>query len=95
MAISCPVLVQPDDRGTIDDVPVLRVTRRGAEADHFTEMPLAPGSQVCVRVDWERRFDHMQQHSGKGTRARHMYRQLPWRLGCNLGFPGANLEETF
>lgn len=56
---------QPDDRGTIDDVPVLRVTRRGAEADHFTEMPLAPGSQVCVRVDWERRFDHMQQHSGQ------------------------------
>ncbi|KAM6175761.1 putative protein PTGES3L isoform 1-T1 [Erethizon dorsatum] len=55
---------QPDDRGTIDDIPVLRVTRRGAEADHFTATPLAPGSRVRVCVDWERRFDHMQQHSG-------------------------------
>jgi hypothetical protein len=59
---------QPDDRGTINDISVLRVTRRGAQADHFTESPLSPGSQVQVRVDWERRFDHMQQHSGKGHR---------------------------
>lgn len=56
---------QPDDRGTINDISVLRVTRRGAQADHFTESPLSPGSQVQVRVDWERRFDHMQQHSGQ------------------------------
>lgn len=58
--------LQPDDRGTINDISVLRVTRRGAQADHFTQTPLSPGSQVQVRVDWERRFDHMQQHSGKG-----------------------------
>lgn len=57
---------QPDDRGTINDISVLRVTRRGAQADHFTQTALSPGSQVQVRVDWERRFDHMQQHSGKG-----------------------------
>lgn len=56
---------QPDDRGTINDISVLRVTRRGAQADHFTQTPLSPGSQVQVRVDWERRFDHMQQHSGQ------------------------------
>ncbi|XP_021564064.1 alanyl-tRNA editing protein Aarsd1-like isoform X2 [Carlito syrichta] len=54
---------QPDDRGTINDISVLRVTRRGIQADHFTQTPLDPGSQVLVRVDWERRFDHMQQHS--------------------------------
>ncbi|XP_048646751.1 alanyl-tRNA editing protein Aarsd1 isoform X2 [Marmota monax] len=56
---------QPDDRGTINDISVLRVTRRGAQADHFIQTPLAPGSQVQVQVDWERRFDHMQQHSGQ------------------------------
>ncbi|MBZ3877439.1 Alanyl-tRNA editing protein Aarsd1 [Sciurus carolinensis] len=56
---------QPDDHGTINDISVLRVTRRGAQADHFTRTPLAPGSQVQVQVDWERRFDHMQQHSGQ------------------------------
>ncbi|XP_069397675.1 alanyl-tRNA editing protein Aarsd1 isoform X3 [Ovis canadensis] len=55
----------PDDRGTINDISVLRVTRRGTQADHFTQTPLTPGTEVQVRVDWERRFDHMQQHSGQ------------------------------
>lgn len=57
----CP---QPDDRGLIGDVPVLRVTRRGAEAVHFVPAALEPGAEVLLSLDWERRFDHMQQHSG-------------------------------
>ncbi|XP_067168001.1 alanyl-tRNA editing protein Aarsd1-like isoform X2 [Apteryx mantelli] len=56
---------QPDDRGLIGDVPVLRVTRRGAEAVHFVRTALEPGAQVLLSLDWERRFDHMQQHSGQ------------------------------
>ncbi|MEE6511169.1 hypothetical protein FKM82_017639, partial [Ascaphus truei] len=56
---------QPDDRGFIDDVPVLRVTRLGPDAVHFVPSPLDLGAQVPVRLDWVRRFDHMQQHSGQ------------------------------
>ncbi|XP_069763408.1 alanyl-tRNA editing protein Aarsd1 isoform X1 [Narcine bancroftii] len=56
---------QPDDRGFINDTPVLRVTRRGAEAVHFVQSPLEPLSKVQLKIDWERRFDHMQQHSGQ------------------------------
>lgn len=56
---------QPDDRGLIGDVPVLRVTRRGAEAVHFVQAALEPGAEVLLSLDWERRFDHMQQHSGQ------------------------------
>ncbi|XP_056403587.1 alanyl-tRNA editing protein Aarsd1-B-like isoform X1 [Hyla sarda] len=56
---------QPDDRGFIGDVPVHRVTRQGPDAVHFVSSPLDPGSQVLVRIDWSRRFDHMQQHSGQ------------------------------
>ncbi|XP_018431118.1 PREDICTED: alanyl-tRNA editing protein Aarsd1 [Nanorana parkeri] len=56
---------QPDDRGTIGETPVLRVTRRGPEAVHFVTSPLEPGARVLVKVDWQRRFDHMQQHSGQ------------------------------
>uniref|UniRef100_A0A8C6N6Z7 Uncharacterized protein n=1 Tax=Melopsittacus undulatus TaxID=13146 RepID=A0A8C6N6Z7_MELUD len=55
---------QPDDRGLIGDVPVLRVTRRGPEAVHFVRAALEPGTEVLLSLDWERRFDHMQQHSG-------------------------------
>ncbi|XP_075206076.1 alanyl-tRNA editing protein Aarsd1-B-like isoform X3 [Anomaloglossus baeobatrachus] len=56
---------QPDDRGFIGEVPVLRVTRQGPEAVHFVLSALEPGSEVLVKVDWSRRFDHMQQHSGQ------------------------------
>lgn len=56
---------QPDDHGLIGDVPVLRVTRQGPEAAHFVCSPLEVGQEVQVKVDWDRRFDHMQQHSGQ------------------------------
>lgn len=58
---------QPDDHGLIGDVPVLRVTRQGAEAVHFVSSALEVGQEVQLKLDWERRFDHMQQHSGKST----------------------------
>ncbi|NXX82278.1 AASD1 protein, partial [Urocolius indicus] len=56
---------QPDDRGLIGNVPVLRVTRRGPEAVHFVQEAMEPGTEVVLSLDWERRFDHMQQHSGQ------------------------------
>ena len=51
-------------RGTIGGYAVLRVLRRGPQAVHSTSQPLEEGSEVHVKVDWRRRFDHMQQHSG-------------------------------
>ena len=33
-------------------------------AVHFTTDPLEEGAEVEMEVDWGRRFDHMQQHSG-------------------------------
>ncbi|XP_022342250.1 alanyl-tRNA editing protein Aarsd1-like [Crassostrea virginica] len=56
---------QPDDRGTINDVEVLRITRRGADAIHFVTKEIQVGSDVNLKVDWKRRFDHMQQHTGQ------------------------------
>ncbi|XP_062330421.1 alanyl-tRNA editing protein Aarsd1 isoform X2 [Osmerus eperlanus] len=54
-----------DDHGLIGDVAVLRVTRQGVEAVHFVGSALEVGKEVLLKVDWERRFDHMQQHSGQ------------------------------
>ncbi|MEQ2275030.1 Alanyl-tRNA editing protein Aarsd1 [Xenotaenia resolanae] len=56
---------QPDDRGLIGEAPVLKVTRQGPDAVHFVTSPVEVGQEVRVKVDWERRFDHMQQHSGQ------------------------------
>lgn len=56
---------QPDDRGTINGIEVMRVIRQGANAVHFVPEVIPEGTEVDVVVDWSRRFDHMQQHSGQ------------------------------
>ena len=32
---------------------------------HIADAPLEPGTLVDIQLDWSRRFDHMQQHSGQ------------------------------
>ena len=48
----------------IEEAEVIKVERRGATAVHYALGELTPGSEVNIKVDWERRFDHMQQHTG-------------------------------
>ncbi|KAA0254204.1 alanyl-tRNA editing protein [Acidobacteria bacterium ACD] len=55
---------QPADRGRLGEVPVVDVQKRGGEVRHYLERPVGPGP-VLVVLDWERRFDHMQQHTGQ------------------------------
>lgn len=43
---------------------MLRITRRGADAVHFVTTEISPDTDVDLEVDWTRRFDHMQQHTG-------------------------------
>jgi len=53
----CPLL-------QIDGIEVLAVRRRVADVIHYVPVPLDVSRQVNVVVDWTRRWDHMQQHSG-------------------------------
>lgn len=56
---------QPHDTGALDDIPVTDVTEEGERVLHRTTSPIEPGRQVHAKIDWARRFDHMQQHSGE------------------------------
>lgn len=57
---------QPNDVGTLGEVRVLDVVdREEAGVAHVVDRPLEPGTRVKGAVDWTRRFDHMQQHSGQ------------------------------
>ena len=58
---------QPADRGWIDGVPVRDVTVRDGSVRHLvaSRLAAAPGARVQGRVDWERRYDYMQQHTGQ------------------------------
>ena len=49
----------------INRVAVVSVQRKGPVAVHITEGLVEEGVDVEVEVDWERRFDHMQQHSAQ------------------------------
>ena len=55
---------QPADTGSIAGSVVLEVVDEGARIAHRLSAPLAAGEADCA-IDWERRFDHMQQHSGQ------------------------------
>lgn len=56
---------QPSDRGWIGEMSVLDVHRRSGRIVHVMERPLPEGAEVVVRLDWDRRFDHMQQHTAQ------------------------------
>ncbi len=57
---------QPNDTGTIDGAAVIDVIAREGDAAvvHVLASELAADSVTCV-VDWARRFDHMQHHTGQ------------------------------
>lgn len=59
---------QPNDYGWINGVAVVDVYKRDGIIYHVLEAPLHienTNKEVSLRIDWERRFDHMQQHSGQ------------------------------
>ena len=56
---------QPADWGTLNGVAVTDVHERDGVVFHTCSHPLEPGRAVEGVIDWERRFDHMQQHSGE------------------------------
>ena len=49
----------------MNKIPVLQVKRKGKDAIHFVTESLEVGATVTQVIDWERRWDHMQQHSGQ------------------------------
>ncbi len=56
---------QPCDVGTLGGSAVLDVQEKDARILHLCDKPLAIGTTVTGTIDWERRFDFMQQHSGE------------------------------
>ncbi|WP_404347121.1 DHHA1 domain-containing protein [Sutcliffiella horikoshii] len=57
---------QPYDIGTLNDNKVIEVQEINGEIRHYLEHPLPEITQdVKGNIDWERRYDHMQQHAGQ------------------------------
>ena len=61
---------QPGDRGCFlaEDKKEIRIYdthEKGEEILHYTEEYLEPGTKITGRIDWDFRFDLMQNHSGE------------------------------
>lgn len=56
---------QPTDTGVLGGIAVLEVHEKNGEVIHYLEQPLTVGERVHGEIDWEKRFIHMQEHSGE------------------------------
>lgn len=74
---------QKADRGTLGGASLLDAEIHEGVITHLLDAPLELGSEVCGKVDWARRFDFMQQHTGE-----HILSGLANRLygAENVGF---------
>ena len=92
---------QPSDLGSIAQAHVLEVHERGGEILHLCDAPLKPGSSADCRIDWARRFDLTQQHSGEHlvsgiVHARFGYENVGFHMGSEvitIDFSGELTQE--
>ena len=56
---------QACDLGMLGNANVLDVSERGVQIIHLCDAPLEVGKTVTGKIDWARRFDLMQQHTGE------------------------------
>lgn len=74
---------QPCDFGTIGEANVLDVFEKGDQIYHLCDRPLTIGAEVLCKIDWERRFMLMQQHSGEHMLSGIIYSRFGYH---NVGF---------
>ncbi|MEA3408455.1 MAG: DHHA1 domain-containing protein [Chloroflexota bacterium] len=66
---------QPHDTGVLNDVAVVNVVERDERIIHVLSEPLE-ATRVHGVIDWERRYDHMQQHTGQHILSQAFEREL-------------------
>jgi alanyl-tRNA synthetase len=87
---------QPKDGGLLGDANVVDVIDEEEEITHVVDREVRSGA-IRGTIDWERRFDHMQQHSGQHLLSAVFHRQfalqtVSFHLGtdiCTIDLRGA------
>ena len=80
---------QPGDRGTLNGIPVTDTHEKDGMVLHYTDSPLEPGTEVTAVIDWARRFDLTQQHSGEHMvsgviHAKYGYDNVGFHMGSDV-----------
>lgn len=83
---------QPCDKGTLNEVEVLKVLEDEARIIHLLAEDMS-SAKVTGKVDWQTRFDHMQQHSGQHILSQSFHELLGAEtLSFHLGEAVSTLE---
>lgn len=80
---------QPADHGFLNNIEVFDVHEKEEELLHYTKEPMETGTKVHGKIDWDRRFDLMQQHSGEHMvsgliHAAYGYENVGFHLGSDV-----------
>ncbi len=82
---------QPADTGTLGEALVCDVRERPEGIVHITDRPIPEKTLVTGILDWERRFSHMQNHSGEHLLSGVVHKHFGYD---NIGFHMGKDEVT-
>lgn len=86
---------QPCDTGTLGGARVTAVHTDGETITHTADAPLGPGSEVTGRIDWARRLDAMQQHTGEHILSGTLHRLYgAENVGFHIGSPYVRMDTS-
>ena len=86
---------QPCDLGTLGTAKVTDVHTDGTTITHTTDAPLEPGTAVTGRIDWPRRLDAMQQHTGEHILSGTFHRLFgAENVGFHIGIPYVRMDTS-
>ena len=86
---------QPCDLGTLGTAKVTDVHTDGTTITHTTDAPLEPGTAVTGRIDWPRRLDAMQQHTGEHILSGTFHRLFgAENVGFHIGTPYVRMDTS-
>jgi alanyl-tRNA synthetase len=84
---------QPFDTGRLGDAHVLDTIDEDEEIVHVLSSPIAEGTTVRGEIDWPRRFDHMQQHTGQHVLSAAFDRLFDNRtMSFHMGSEGSTID---
>jgi len=83
---------QPSDKGTLNGIRVVHVEEREGKILHFIEKNIS-GEKVSGIIDWDVRFDHMQQHAGQHILSQSLFELFQAKtLSFHMGSESSSIE---
>lgn len=84
---------QPWDTGTLDAAAVTEVHEKDGVVWHTLTAPLPEGAPVTGVLDWPRRLDHMEQHTGEHILSGCLHRLFgASNVGFHIGDPAVRMD---